>query len=617
MKPTEAKKQIIKLFEDDKDEEAVSLWYNILRENQSITVSQHIFNNAIYKIGFNDWNQSHRSEKFIRIYSITNKILDSGLFTLLIECKFMTQNKKSLDCLMFISAAILNNGDTVTFNKFIKELYTGCSYDEFKGVLQECIFKFDYRYVMFSNPQSIKLINDTILESNLLEKDDKVLFTLMTDKFSEGNKDNYIQSVDAMNIIEDSWDNEEIKCEAVESLLREGFMKNKLNIVRIFTSDNQLLIKMCQKNGFGNDRFNILMFEERFRKLVFDMIFQNNDDLFIIPVVKFIHECFEIKITEGSIFKSYSGETENCYAELKKCVIEYSYNNIDIIEKTISEMFSYKSRNIIKFFIKSGLQSIGNNDTVIGFKNQYNRPIFEGYLKYRVEDLYKYIESKEQYYNYIAKIYPYIDDSFDKKKDVFEETYRYSVNNKQTWMIIELIEGITQNDKTFAKEIIIDLICNETDDRFQITSYYNPKRMLDVFGMLDAYFKDTNVYKLLSEKFIFNKKAFSNVIDYFEYTLSFDSDWSVHNLIYEEIFFVAEDLDSVFNLYIKYSEKIYGITPYFYEIENIAKRDEFIGNRKEQIIKGFTQVYHHLKNNNFEHIDNFRDNLTNHFKIKL
>lgn len=610
MKPTEAKKEILKLFEEGKDEEGVSLWYNILSENQSVVVSQHIFNNVIFKIGMNGWN---RMGEFSRLYSIAYNMINSGLFTLLNKCKFMTQNKKSLGCLRFMIAAIVTNGDTITFNKFIKELYAGCSYDEFKGVLQDCVFKSENKYVMFNSLQSIKTINDTVLESGLLHQVDKVLFTLITNNFSNAK---VRQPVDVMNIIEDFWDNEEIKFEAIESLFQEGFMANNLNIVRILSSDNHILSTIYQKNGLGNDRFNILMFEDRFRKQVFDVIFQHNDDGLIIPVITFIHECYEIKITKGSILKIYPGGTENWYEQFQKCALEDKSGNVDIIEKTISEIFSCKSSNVLKFFLINGIESKVNN-RLIGFKYKYNKQIFEQYLKYRVEDLHKFIESQEQYYNYNAKIYPYIDDSYDKKKTVVEETYRYFVSKKDTWMIIELIEGITQNDKTLAKELIIDLICNETDDRFQITSYYNPKRVHDVFGTLNTYFKDASVYKLLGEEFIFKKKAFKNVIDYLECILSIDSDWSVKDLIYEEIFFVTDDLDSVFNLYIKYSEKIYGTTPYFNEIVNISNREEFVGDRKEQILKGFTQVYHHLENINFKYIDNFRESLINYFNIKL
>lgn len=607
MKVTEYKKQIIQLLDDKKYKEAMELWKEALLNNKSNVISQHIFNSSIYNIALNDWNGSYKGN-FERIYQVICYMLNNEVFSLLCNYEFMFHSNKSLGCLKVISVAILSNEDSENLNEFLKEIYKKSTYEEFKNIIENCFFQHSYRFVTFKNLESKDILKECLIESDLLKKEDRVLFTQKINNYSGVQSENTDEIV---NSIEEYWDDEEIKFELAISLLNEDILENKLNLIRIFTSDMALFNFIYKSAKSNKNNIYILMLDDRFRKRVLDRIFLDNEDVLIKLVIHFIYKCYEIK-------KQNAIKFDNIYDEIEKCVAESYRRNIDIIENTISEMFAYKSKNILKFFLTKGYK-LEFNERILTFEyiNDYNKSIFDDYLRYRIESLHLYIDTQEQYYEYIVKILPFTYESYEKKKSLIMEAYEYFFNHKEISMVLSLINGVLQNNFQFAKEIIIDLITKKSDNKFQIVSYYNPKKMCDVFGSLYAYFKYDFIYELLMEKSLFKNRAFKDIIEYFEYTLSFKFDWSVNELIYKKIFFVTDDLDKVFSLYEKYIDKIYAKHQFFYELEYIAQNEKFTGKKREQIIKGFSNLYYYLEKTYYVNICNLKNSIEKYFQVNL
>ncbi|WP_414150383.1 hypothetical protein ACIZ62_13690 [Acetobacterium carbinolicum] len=619
MKVTEIKREIQRLFENEKDDEAINFWLQNVLENKSPIVTQQIFNSTLNSIGFFEWNEWNLGRKSNRLYSITSKMANSGLLTLLIKCDFMNKNKKSLNCLTLMMVATILNQDRLTFNKIIKILYLNYTYDEFREILRQCIFYSDFfNPVIFSKPERIELIDDSIIESGLLDDIDKLIFIIRICNLS---KSNYRNLGDVINIIENYWDNEEVKYEAVEYLMTENVIDNMENISRIISADEVILLKMCKRKIFDQDRFNILIFNNRFRKQVLDMIILKNNQKLIVPVIKFIHDCFLVKMCNGYCSRGVAGGP---YEDFRKCLAESEHRQRDIIEEISLEIFSHNSKNILNFFLIGDRTNAREDTVLLNMKYEYNSIFVEQYLKYRINELYKYVETKEQYHDYVALIFPYIGGDYSDKKKIFEETLKYFTENNQTLKVMELIGGITEYNKELAREIILDIICYETNDEFQITSCFNKKYTVDIFYLLNQYFEDFNAFDFLKNSLVFKNKVFENTIDYFEYAIHHEYQPQFQELIKKRIFFLTNDLNCIFDLYIKYQDNLYpkpderfiGSIVY-YEFLWISKQSEFKGAKKKKILDGFTRVYWSLQNNNFWNIKNYRKSVIEFFEIKL
>lgn len=183
MKVADYKKEIIQLLDDEKYKEAIDLWKEALCKNKSNIISQHIFNSAIYTIGLNDWNSSNEG-KFERIYKIICYMLNDGIFSLLCDYEFIFHSNKSLWCLQFMGVSILINEDYQNLNEFLKEVYTKSTYEEFKNIIGNCFFQHTYRLFTFKNPKSKDILEQCLIDSDLLKKEDKVLFTQKINNYS-------------------------------------------------------------------------------------------------------------------------------------------------------------------------------------------------------------------------------------------------------------------------------------------------------------------------------------------------------------------------------------------------------------------------------------------------